>query len=60
MWYNLRTYQLGNVTIVAPLSALTVMLNVIVGYLFLRERDNLLKKIIAAILIIISIVLIKI
>lgn len=56
---QLRAYQLGNVTIVAPLCALTVMLNVIVGYLFLNERDNLLKKIIAAILIIISIVLIK-
>lgn len=57
---NLRAYQLGNVTIVAPLSALTVMLNVIVGYLFLKERDNLLRKIIAAILIIISIILIKV
>lgn len=57
---NLRAYQLGNVTIIAPLSALTVILNVIVGYLFLKERDNLLRKIISAILIIISIILIKI
>ena len=56
----LRAYQLGNVTIVAPLCSLTVMLNVIVGYLFLKERDNLLRKIISAILIILSIVLIKI
>lgn len=56
---QLRAYQLGNVTVIAPLCALTVMLNVIVGYLFLKERDNLLKKIIAAILIIISIILIK-
>lgn len=57
---QLRAYQLGNVTVVAPLCALTVILNVIVGYLFLKERDNLLRKIIAAILIIISISLIKI
>lgn len=56
---QLRAYQLGNVTVIAPLCALTVMSNVIVGYLFLKERDNLLKKIIAAILIIISIILIK-
>lgn len=56
---QLRAYQLGNVTIVAPLCALTVILNVIVGYFFLNEKDNLLRKIIAAILIIISIVLIK-
>ena len=60
IFLNLRAYQLGNVTIVAPLSALTVMLNVIVGYLFLKERDSLFKKIIAAIMIIISIVLIKV
>lgn len=57
---NLRAYQLGNVTVVAPLCALTVILNVIVGYFFLKERDNLPKKIISAILIIISIILIKI
>lgn len=57
---QLRAYQLGNVTIVAPLCALTVILNVIVGYLFFHEKDDLWKKIIAAILIIISIVLIKI
>lgn len=57
---QLRAYQLENVTIVAPLCALSVMLNVIVGYLFLNERDNLLKKVVSAILIIISIILIKI
>lgn len=57
---QLRAYQLGNVTVIAPLCALTVILNVIVGYLFLKERDNLLRKIISAILIIISVVLIKV
>lgn len=57
---QLRAYQLGNVTLVAPLCALTVMINVIVGYLFFNEKDNLLKKIISAILIIIGIILIKI
>ena len=53
---QLRAYQLGNVTVVAPLCALTVILNVIVGYLFLKERDNLLRKIIAAIFISISLI----
>lgn len=57
---QLRAYQLGdNVSVVAPLCALTVISNVIFGYLFLNERDHLLKKIMAAILIIISVVLIK-
>lgn len=57
---QLRAYQLGNVTVIAPLCALTVILNVMVGYFFLKERDNLIRKIISAILIIISIILIKI
>lgn len=57
---QLRAYQLGDVTTIAPLCALTVILNVIVGYLFQNEIDNMLRKIISAILIIISVVLIKI
>lgn len=57
---QLRAYQLGNVSIVAPLCALTVILNVIVGYIFLKEKDNLLRKIISAILIILGIILIKV
>ena len=53
----LRAYQLGEVTSVAPLCAVSVMLNVIVGYIFLGEKDHLLKKMIAAALIITSVVL---
>lgn len=56
---QLRAYQLGEATSVAPLCALTVIGNVIVGYVFLKERDNLWKKLIAAILILISVFLIK-
>lgn len=56
---QLRAYQLGEATTTAPLLSLTVIGNVIVGYLFLKEKDNLLKKIIAAILIVISVILIK-
>lgn len=57
---QLRAYQLEKVSIVAPLCALTVILNVLVGYLFLKEKDNVVRKIIAAVLIIISVILIKI
>lgn len=57
---QLRAYQLGNVSVVAPLCALSVILNVIMGYIFLKERENLPKKIIAALLIILGIVLIKV
>lgn len=57
--FGLRAYQLGDVSIVAPLRAISVLMNVIAGYTFLKEKDNLVKKIIAAILIVISIFLIK-
>ena len=57
---QLRAYQLGSVSIVAPLCALSVILNVIVGYFLLKEKDNILKKIIAALLIILGIILIKV
>lgn len=56
---QLRAYQLGDVTSVAPLCALSVIGNVIAGYLFLKEKDSILKKIIAAFLIILGIFLIK-
>lgn len=56
---QLRAYQLGEATSVAPLCALTVIGNVLVGYLFLKERSSLLKKIIAAMLIVVSVFLIK-
>lgn len=56
---QLRAYQLGEATSVAPLCALTVIGNVLVGYIFLKERNNIFKKVIAAILVIISVFLIK-
>lgn len=57
---KLKSYQLGSVVMVATLSSLVVILNVIISYLFLKEKDNLIKKIIAGVLIIIGIILIKI
>ena len=56
---QIRAYNIGNMTIVAPLCATAVILNVIAGYLFLKERDNLLKKIIAGAIIVFSVFLIK-
>ncbi|MCX4365347.1 MAG: EamA family transporter [Bacilli bacterium] len=57
--FQLMAYKCGDVTTIAPLLSLTVIGNVIIGYLFLNERDNLPKKIIAAVMIIISVLLIK-
>lgn len=59
MILSLYAYQLGQVSIVAPLCSLTVILNVIVGYFFLNERTRLPQKIFAGIIVIISVILIK-
>lgn len=56
---QLRAMQLGLITTVAPLCAVTVILNVIAGYLFQNEKSNITRKIIAAIIVIFSITLIK-
>lgn len=57
---KLLAFRQGEVSLIAPLCSLTIILNVIVGYLFQKERKNLIKKLSAAVLIIIGIVLIKI
>lgn len=48
--FALRSYQLGEVSTIVPLSAIVVILNVIVAYVFLKERDNGYKKLLAAII----------
>lgn len=56
---RLWAYQVGEVIIVTPLCSLVVMLNIALGYLFFEEKDNLFRKIIASVLIIISVFLIQ-
>lgn len=56
----LRSYQYGEVTTVAPLASVTTILNVFVAYFLLKEKDSLLRKVLAAIIVIVGIVLIKI
>ena len=55
----LIAYSMGEVSVVAPLASLSVFSNVIVGYFWLKEKDRLAKKIIAAILAILGIVFIS-
>ncbi len=56
---KLRSYQLGEVTLIAPLCSLTVILNVLFAFIFLKNKKNILKKIIASIIIIFGVFLIK-
>lgn len=56
----LRAYNFGTVGTVAPISAAATILNVFVAYFALKEKNNLLKKVLAAVIVVIGIVLIKI
>ena len=55
----LVAYSMAEVSLVSPLASLTVFTNVIAGYIWLNERKNLPKKIIAAALAILGIVFIS-
>ncbi|MDQ3098224.1 MAG: DMT family transporter [bacterium] len=55
--FSLRTYQLGEVSIMVSLQAVSVLLNVIVASIILKERADIYKKIIAATLVIIGVYL---
>lgn len=50
IFFLLRAYQFGQVTVVASLAAISVLLNVLVAYVFLKEQDHKLKKIVAALI----------
>lgn len=57
IYFSLRAFQFGDVTTIVPLQGTSVFLNVIIAYFFLHERENISKKLIAAVLVIIGIVL---
>lgn len=57
---SVRAYQLGNVTVVAPLFALTSILNAIIEYFLKPDKNRFLQKLVAAFLIILGVILVKI
>ena len=57
---SVRAYQIGNVSVVAPLLTLTAILNTIYEYFVSNNKTKIYQKIIAAILIIFGVILIKI
>ena len=56
----LRSYQFGSVTTVAPIAAVTTILNVFIAYFVLKERENMLRKVLAALIVVLGIILVKI
>ena len=56
---SVRAYQLGSVIVIAPLFALTSILNAVVEYFINPNGNKFLKKMVAAIIIIIGVLLVK-
>ena len=56
---SVKAYQLGNVSVVAPLLALTSIANAVVEFIFNKNKNKLTQKLIAGILLIIGIILVK-
>ncbi|MFH1657631.1 MAG: DMT family transporter [bacterium] len=57
VFFLLRAYQFGQVTVVTSLAATSILINVLVAYIFLKERDHKAGKIIAACITILGIFL---
>lgn len=57
---SVRAYQIGEVSVVAPLLTLTAILNTLYEYFICKNKKNVVQKIVCAILIIIGVILIKI
>ncbi len=56
---SVKAYQVGDVTIVAPLFALTSIINVIIEFILNRNTKKLIPKLIAAILLVLGVIIIK-
>jgi len=56
---SVRAYQLGNVSLIAPLFSLTSIINSIYEYFITKDKNILIKNLIMSILIVIGVILIK-
>lgn len=57
---SVRAYQLGNVSVIAPLFSLTSIMNSIYEYFLTKDKKILIKNLIMGILIVVGVILIKI
>ena len=56
----LKAFQYASVTTIAPIASITTILNVFVAYFLLKEKKSLMKKVLAALIVVLGIILIKI
>ena len=60
MLTRIRAYLFGSITTIAPITSITTVLNVLVAYFVLKEKDSLPRKLLAALFVVFGIVLINI
>lgn len=58
-YFSLKAYQIADVTQVFPIIRLSTAFTVIFGIIFLRERENIIKKLIATLIIFFGILLLS-
>ena len=55
IFFSLRSFQFGDVSTVVPFQATAVLINVIIAFYLLKESDQIYKKIVATLLVIIGV-----
>lgn len=56
---SVKAYELGSIIIVAPLFALTSIINALIEFFFTNDKNKLAQKLISAILLIIGVILVR-
>ncbi len=56
---SVKAYQLGDIAIVAPIFTLTSIVNAMIEFLVLKNKNKLIQKLIAAILLTLGVILVK-
>ena len=57
---SVRAYQFGSITLIAPLLTLTSILNTMYEYFINKDKNRIVQKIIASVMIILGVIIIKI
>lgn len=55
----LKAYQLGSIIVVAPLLALSVLINALYELIFLKEKDRWMTKILVSVMIFVAVIMIS-
>lgn len=58
-YFMIKAYQIADASLVIPVVSLSTVLTVLIGIVFLKERDNIIRKVIAGFLAFAGVILMK-